>query len=266
LRALLLAAGLGSRLRPLTDFWPKCLMPIHGRPLLDYWLHTLQTLRVQQVLVNTHFHAACVKDFLDRDRFVNWVKAVYEEQLLGTAGTLRSNAAYFRGHTTFLIHADNWCQCDFSGFVDFHLNRRPSGCLITMMTFNSDTPETCGIVETDGEGRVVAFHEKVKNPPGRRANAAVYLLDREVIQWLEDHPDLTDFSTEVLPKFLGRISTWQNDRIHKDIGFLGALRAAQLDQPPAVLWPEDNWQKNFQGSFLYQRLMSYINIREVSHD
>ncbi len=261
-----MAAGLGSRLLPLTELWPKCLMPIHGRPLLEYWLHTLHTLHIRKVLVNTHFKADYVEGFLNRDHFNNWVKVVHEEKLLGTAGTLRSNAAYFRGHTTFLIHADNWCQCDFSEFVDFHLNRRPADCLITMMTFNSETPEFCGIVETDGEGRVVAFHEKVRNPPSRRANAAVYLLDREVIQWLEDHPDLNDFSTEVLPKFLGKISTWQNKKIHKDIGVLSALRAAQLDQPSAVLWPEDNWQRNFQGSFLYQRLMSHINNQEFSHD
>jgi mannose-1-phosphate guanylyltransferase len=258
LRALLLAAGLGSRLRPLTDFWPKCLMPIHGRPLLEYWLHTLDTLRVKQVLVNTHYHADCVKDFLKRDRFVNWVQVVYEEELLGTAGTLRSNAAYFRGDTTLLIHADNWCQCDFSGFVDFHLNHRPSGCLITMMTFDSEDPETCGIVETDGRGRVVAFHEKVKNPPGRRANAAVYLLDRQLIEWLERHPYLVDFSTEVLPRFIGKIATWENKKIHKDIGVLSALREAQMDQQTAILWPEDDWTRDFRASSLYQRLMSQI--------
>lgn len=247
IRALLLAAGLGTRLRPLTDHWPKCLMPVGERPLLEYWLQTACALGIDDVLVNTHFHANLVETFLQRERFADWVISVHEDKLLGTAGTLRANADFFRGLTTLLVHADNWCQCDFVAFKNYHLNHRPAKCLITMMTFDTDAPQSCGIVETDRDNVVVGFHEKVVAPPGKRANAAVYLLEPELIEWLESHPNLTDFSTEVLPRFIGRIATWHNREIHRDIGTLASLKDAQFDPIPEPIWTEtDNWQKEFQ--------------------
>ena len=70
-RALLLAAGLGSRLRPLTERWPKCLMPIGERPLLEYWLETLYSLKISNVLVNLYHHHEIVRNYLNRPRFEN---------------------------------------------------------------------------------------------------------------------------------------------------------------------------------------------------
>ena len=217
-RALLLAAGKGKRLRPLTNDWPKCLMPIGDRPLLEFWLQTLHEAGIRKVMVNLHYHVEKVEEFLQRPQFRGWVDSTYEENLLGTAGTLFANKSYFEDCTILLVHADNWCQCDFSDFLDFHQLLRPDHCPITMMTFESPTPETCGIVETNADGVVLAFHEKSNNPPGNQANGAVYLLEPEVLKWIEEIPDISDFSTEVLPHFIGRIATWNNSAIHKDIG------------------------------------------------
>ena len=267
IRALLLAAGMGTRLRPLPDQWPKCLMPVSRRPLLEYWLQTLYVAGIREVLVNTHFHADQVKEFLARRQFVGWVRPVQETELLGTAGTLRANVDFFHGSTTLLVHADNWCQCDFGAFVDYHLNRRPVHCLITMMTFETESPESCGIVETDEQEVVVAFHEKVANPPGRRANGAVYLLEPQVLEWLERHSDLADFSTQVLPQYLGRIATWHNAGIHRDIGTLRALQAAQRDPIPRHYWAgDDDWLKRFQSSAVFGNLMSNLKDLENSHE
>ena len=188
IRALLLASGVGSRLKPLTDEWPKCLMPIGNRPLLEYWLENLFSLNVKKVLVNLHHHSDIVIKFLKRPRFKHWVDSIYEENLLGTAGTLRANSSYFEHCTTLLIHADNWCQCNFSDFIAYHKLHRNNETVMTMMTFQTQSPETCGIVETNDKGIVLDFHEKVKNPPGNYANGAVYLLEREVIEWIKSNP------------------------------------------------------------------------------
>jgi mannose-1-phosphate guanylyltransferase len=248
-KALLLAAGLGTRLHPLTNEWPKCLMPIGGRPLLEYWLQTLRSVGIQKVLINTHFHADKVNEFLARDRFTGWVFSVYEAELLGTAGTLRETADFFQEQTALFIHADNWCQCDFSAFINYHLYQRPAHCAMTMMTFDADIPESCGIVELNEQDVVIGFHEKVGNPPGRRANAAVYMLEPEVLEWLQRHPGISDFSTEVLPRYIGRIATWHNAGVHRDIGTLPALRAAQLDPMPDRYWCDyDKWQARFESS------------------
>jgi len=245
-KALLLAAGLGTRLKPLTDKWPKCLMPVGERALLEHWLETMHLAKIKEVIVNTHHHSKIVQEFLNRSRFEGWVYSVYEETLLGTAGTLRANKDFFQDSTTLLVHADNWCQCDFTKFIDFHIKHRPDNCSITMMTFESPTPETCGVIETNNDGVVLAFHEKSNNPPGNLANAAVYLLEADVLNWIIEQNDIHDFSTEVIPNFIGSIATWNNKGIHRDIGTLSMLKAAQSDPRQNSCWKEiDEWQKEF---------------------
>ena len=135
----------------------------------------------------------------------------------------------------------------FMAFMAFHRHRRPEGCPLTMMTFDTSTPETCGVVEMDRTGVVVGFHEKVADPPGTRANGAVYLLEPEILDWLTNRPDLRDFSTEVLPNFVGSIATWHNDGIHRDIGTPEMLALAQHDPVTGLSWTAaDNWSYWFR--------------------
>lgn len=224
---LLLAAGKGTRLQPYTNHWPKCLMPIKGKPLLSYWLETAKVIGADKVLVNLHYQSEKVQDFLEHQRLNSWIKSIFERELLGTAGTLRANVDVLKGHTVLVAHADNFCQCDFKSFIAYHQNDRPKKTVLTMMTFDTTSPETCGIVETDHRGVVTAFSEKVANPPGNRANGAVYLLEPEVLEWIIDNPECADFSTQVLPNFIDRIATWHNFSTHVDIGSIQALRMAQ---------------------------------------
>ena len=251
-RALLLAAGLGTRLKPLTDIWPKCLMPIKNRPLLEYWLGILHKTDIDNVLVNTHYLSEYVEGFLSQDQFKDWVKSVYEDNLLGTAGTIRNNIDFCKDSTVLLAHADNWTCCDFSDFLGYH-HKRPKGTVMTMMTFTCPNPSTCGIVELDCNDIVVEFHEKVKNPPSKLANAAVYLIETEVIKWIIKHPKVTDFSTEVLPHFLGKIATWENQKIHRDIGTIEMLKEAQTDKCDNLAWDGNNlWQQDFLNNPIHE--------------
>ena len=255
LSALLLAAGIGSRLKPLTDSCPKCLMPIGQKPLLEYWLSTLHELQITKTLVNLHHHHEIVEDFLNRDHLKNWVLQNYEKNLLGTAGTIRNNYQFFKNDTLLLIHADNWCQCDFSGFLDFHFNHRPQDCLITMMTFKADQPSECGIVELNNQKVVTSFHEKVSDPPSNIANAAIYLIEPEVLSWIFKEENISDFSTQVLPKFIGRIASWHNDLIHRDIGTLANLKKAQLDPRPTFNDSAlDQWGRDFINNSIHKEL------------
>lgn len=263
--ALLLAAGLGTRLQPHTNDWPKCLMPIHGVPLLQYWLEATHEIRAMKVLVNLHYFAPEVETFLKASVFADVVDTVFEQQLKGTAGTIRANSEYFYGSTVLVAHADNYCQCSFDSFLYYHQTKRPPNCPITMMTFDTTTPSSCGIVETDEFGVVKAFHEKVANPPGHRANGAVYLLEPEVLDWLNNYPEITDFSTEVLPKFMGRIATWHNDQIHIDIGTPQSLLHAQeslsirMTNKNAV--EVNDWEKWFASHPIHERLKHLFNTK-----
>ena len=246
MKAMLLAAGEGTRLRPYTENWPKCLMPIKKIPLLEYWLTILNRNGIEDILINTCYLSDVVNSFLDRPHFNQQISTVYEHKLLGTAATIRQNAEYFRNDTAFIAHADNWCCCDFENFFFYHHNERPSGTLMTMMTFETEQPQSCGIVQTSSQGVVTGFYEKVKNPPGNLANAAVYLVEPEVINWIANNENITDFSKDVLPHFLGKIATWKNTAIHRDIGTIEMLKRAQRDNCnltiPAV---DDQWYKTF---------------------
>lgn len=214
----MLAAGLGTRLHPLTDTIPKCLVPIHGKPLLYYWLRLLEAAGVNPILVNLHYFADKVRDYIKESGFKNIVETVYEGELLGTAGTLLKNRDFFKDEALMLIHADNLSDFDVKAFIEQH-QRRPAHCEMTMMTFFTYTPDTCGIVELDEQGVVKAFHEKVKNPPGNLANGAVYILEPSIFNFLCSlGKEKIDFSTDVLPNYIGKIFTFHNDNYHRDIG------------------------------------------------
>ena len=237
IRALLLAAGLGTRLRPLTNHTPKCLVPIAGKPLLARWLEQLESIHCKAAIVNTHYLADQVIAFLNKRQPSDMtVQEVYEPELLGTAGTLLANQSFFAGSTGMLIHADNATDTDLQCLIKAH-RERPSQCILTMLTFNTKTPSQCGIVETDAHGVVQSFHEKVSNPPCNQANGAVYVFDQELIDKLVAlGPGISDFSTQVLPRLVGRIHTWHTNAHYLDIGTPDGLLEAQK------IWPSDQSQ------------------------
>ena len=229
LKALLAAAGTGTRLRPLTDVLPKCLMPIDGKPLLGIWLDMLSRAGVSEIIVNLHHHAELVRDYVGRSPYARVVTLAHEETLLGTAGTLMRHRGRLAGGTIFFAHADNLAAFDMARFLDAH-RARPPEAIMTMMTFLTDTPELCGIVRLDDRGRLSAFHEKSRDAHGNVANAAVYLLEPEIFAVIDAlGTPVIDFSTDVLVKILDRVHTFHNGVYHRDIGTPESLAKAQLE-------------------------------------
>lgn len=232
MRALLLAAGLGTRLRPITDHIPKCLVQVHGKPLLEYWLDLLLPNGIDQIILNTHYLPDEVRTYIGSTRWRDRVTLVHEKKLLGTGGTVLRNRNFFEGLPFLVAHADNLTRFNVSAFLARH-ESRPAGTEITMMTFETDSPRSCGIVEEDGFGVVTAFHEKVENPPGNHANAAVYIFEPGVIAFLDSlGRDVIDLSTEVMPHYIGRICTFHNFDYHRDIGTPESLRLAGIEFQP----------------------------------
>lgn len=218
MKTLLLAAGLGTRLRPLTETTPKCLVPIKGQPLLDIWLERLTAADVGPFLVNTHYLSSQIESYVRSSVYKDAITLVHEPALLGTAGTLIKNLAFFQGEDGLLIHADNYCLEDFRVFLQAH-KQRPVHCVMTMMTFRTDNPSSCGIVEIDASNVVTGFHEKVPHPPGNLANGAIYVLSAELQEALGTTlKNASDFSTEVIGKYIGRIHTFETHQPLVDIG------------------------------------------------
>ena len=229
MRALLLAAGTGSRLRPLTDTTPKCLVPVHGRPLLDYWLDLVFNGGIERALLNTHWLAEKVRSHIAASPWRSRIDLVHEDQLLGTGGTVLSNRDWFSNEAFLVAHADNLTDFDAAALITAH-GKRPAGCVMTMLAFRTDDPSSCGILDLDQANRVIAFHEKVKNPPGNLANGAVYIFEPDVIEDIARLGKATvDLSTEIIPNYLGRILAVETSAYHRDIGNPESLRRAQAE-------------------------------------
>lgn len=217
-KALLLSAGFGTRLRPWTDGLPKCLMPIGSKPILGWWLDKLLASGIAEIIVNTHYKSELVEKYISTHPAREKIVIAHEEVLLGTAGTLKKHQDFFAGSPAMMIHGDNFSSLDINAFIGAFVNR-PTNCHLTMATFTTDTPKSCGILEFDRDGIVQAFHEKVENPPGFNANGAVYLFDDVVMDFVRRlQGDILDFSIQVLPNFVGQINAISAGDYHVDIG------------------------------------------------
>lgn len=218
MKAILLAAGFGTRLKPLTNTIPKCLVPIKGIPLLKIWIDNLLNIGIDEILINTHYLSEQVVNFIVENGYNKICKVIYEPVLLGTAGTLIANLDFLKDDECLLIHADNYFPTSLKSYLFAHKGR-PLPCLMTMLTFRTDNPSLCGIVEIDSQGIVIGFHEKIKQPPGNLANGAVYLITNELVKSIKNKmPYLKDFSTEVIKGFLGKIYSYETNEIFIDIG------------------------------------------------
>jgi NDP-sugar pyrophosphorylase family protein len=228
-KALLLAGGLGTRLKPLTDTVPKCLVEIAGRPLLDYWFQALREAGIHDVLVNTHHLPDAVRSFLAEKREQGFnAQEAYEPVLLGSAGTLTHNRAWAddADHVA-IIYADNLSDLDVRAFMATH---RAHGQPMTMLLFHAPNPRACGIAELDASGRVIDFVEKPAEPRSDLANAGVYAVTAEAWREMADLQAF-DLGFHVLPKFVGRMHGHVHGGYHRDIGNLEALEGARLAAP-----------------------------------
>ncbi|MGL5362583.1 MAG: nucleotidyltransferase family protein [Bosea sp. (in: a-proteobacteria)] len=231
MKAILLAAGFGTRLRPLTDTIPKCLVPIHGKPLLGYWFDLLFKSGIEKVLVNTHYLPEPVRAFVNASPWREKIELVHEDEILGTGGTIIANREFYSREPILVAHADNLTDTDFPAFMAAHLSR-PSHAAMSLLAFEVEDPRSAGILELSEDNLVQQFHEKVDNPPGNLANGAVYILEAEIIDAIEavGRP-VVDFVTEVIPDFMGRIYAFESKRFHMDIGSHERLRAAHEQYP-----------------------------------
>lgn len=228
-KALLLAGGIGSRLRPLTDTVPKCLVEIAGRPLLDYWFDALAAAGIGDVLINTHHLPGPVRAFIARKEAEGFlVTESYEPVLLGSAGTLAANPAWADGAgDVVIVYADNLSNVDLGALLRFH---RGHDDPLSMLLFRAPNPRACGIAELDPAGRIVGFVEKPEQPKSDLANAGIYVATRAA--WREMAAlQAFDLGFEVLPRFVGRMRGWVHEGYHRDIGTLAALEAARVDAP-----------------------------------
>ena len=218
MKALLLCAGFGKRLRPYTNKTSKCLLKLNGKPLLYYWINVLFSSGVDEILVNTHHYSEKIEKFIMGTKFSHKIKIVYEKTLLGTAGTIIRNRNFFNKSDFFVAHADNYCVCNLREFINAHYSR-PNQTIMTMMTFNTDNPKKCGIVKLDQNKILKEFVEKPKNTSNSLANAAIYVMNKKICYYLlKIKNQKPDISHDLIPLLKNKIFTWHNNIYNRDIG------------------------------------------------
>jgi D,D-heptose 1,7-bisphosphate phosphatase len=227
-KALLLAGGLGTRLRPLTDTTPKCLVTVGGRPLLDIWIDGVVEAGIREARINTHALADQVRLYIQEVNSRGKLRLVetYEPELLGSAGTVSANADLADdADQVLIVYADNLSDIDLRPLLAFH---RAHDDPFTMVLFRAPNPRACGIAELDARGRIVSFVEKPERPATDLANAGLYVVDADAYREIAAM-NAFDLGFEVLPRFVGRMRGWVWGGYHLDIGTHEALARARAD-------------------------------------
>ncbi|MBI5238783.1 MAG: nucleotidyltransferase family protein [Deltaproteobacteria bacterium] len=225
MKAFILAAGRGERLRPLTDTMPKCLVPVGVEPLLKIWLEICERSGVTDALINLHHLPDKVTDFLKNADTRVKVTTVFEKELLGSAGTLLKNRGFVQGEKDFfIIYADNLTNANLIKMAEFH---RRGTEILTMGLFKTGLPMECGIAEADSSGRILSFVEKPLNPASDLASAGIFVSSNAVFDHIPD--GFADLGRDVLPKLAGMMQGYLIAGFLMDIGTIERYRLAERE-------------------------------------
>ena len=235
MKAFLLAAGIGSRLKPYTDTIPKCLIPIHGKPLLQIWLELLDRYGIKEVLINIHHHAKKMEEFFARVQPTVRIRITpfHEQTLLGSAGTIAANKAFVNDCDDFMVaYADNLTGVNLSDMLAFHRRIKSKGGIFTMGLFKSPNPTECGIAVMDPDNKIIEFIEKPQKPLGNLANGGIYITTSEIFSFI---PETTGgpvhMGFDVLPALAGKMFGYPIKEYLRDIGTPDSYQKALAEWP-----------------------------------
>jgi len=227
MKALLLAGGLGTRLGEVTKSQPKALVQVGNRPMIDFCISRLEEIGVTEILINIHYKANLMREYFQTKNYFSKIELSEETKLLGTAGTLKKHINWLATNDFVVMHADNYFKSSLKPLLGSHLRREHGDCG-TMATFTTNSPKSCGILELNQDNTIKAYHEKVQNPPGNCANAAIYIFTPQIVESLNHlSGEVLDIGKDLLPKISPRLSTFHLGREFVDIGTPEGLSRAE---------------------------------------
>lgn len=211
MKALILAAGKGTRLKQLTANTPKPMLELGGEPLLAHHIRRLQAVGVTEIAINLHHAAEVITGYFgDGSRCGVQIEYSYEPELLGTAGAAKKLAA-FLDESFYVIYGDVFNNVDLAALARFHANCKQvqqgadTAGALSMSLYRVPNPTECGLVEITAAGRVTRFVEK---PPADQvftdlANAGLLLCDPGILAYV---PPATvyDFGRDLIPELLAQ--------------------------------------------------------------
>jgi len=200
LKAVILAAGKGTRLGALTRSLPKPLLEIRGKPILQYNIELCRKHGITRIFVNTHHLARKIKEFLgDGKKFGVSITDSYEPELLGTAGALNNFKSDLQVEPFFVIYGDNIIDYDLTSMYQFHQLKKG---IATIALFEKRDVSMSGIAVLTKDGRILKFIEKPKpkEEVSHLANAGLYVLSPQIFDYI--HGGFSDFGKNIFPKLI----------------------------------------------------------------
>ncbi|HEY3958411.1 MAG TPA: mannose-1-phosphate guanyltransferase [Streptosporangiaceae bacterium] len=231
MKAVVMAGGEGTRLRPMTASQPKPMLPVVNRPIMEHVLRLLKRHGFTDTVVTVQFLAALVRNYFgDGEDFGLNLQYATEESPLGTAGSVRNAADALREEPFLVISGDALTDIDLSELVKFH---RLNGALVTVALSRVPNPLEFGIVITGEDGRIQRFLEKPTwgQVFSDTVNTGVYVMEPEVLAEVPAG-EMVDWSGDVFPRLLERgapLYGWVGDGYWEDIGTHEAYLKAQAD-------------------------------------
>ena len=225
LTAVILAGGLGTRLRSVVPDRPKVLALVRGRPFLAHLLDRLAEHGVRHVVLCTGYLAEQVRDHFG-DSYGD-LRLVYSEEPspLGTAGALRLALPLFESDPVLVMNGDSLCEIDLEAFWDWHVSRQAQGTLALVNV--PDDGKRYGQVETDPDGAVLSFREKSGEGYGTWINAGAYLLGVPLISTIPTDC-ATSLEQDVFPAWVGRgLYGYRTEGRFLDVGTPQSYAAAE---------------------------------------
>ena len=234
-RAMVLAAGLGTRLRPLIPDLPKCMVPLGNKPLLEYTILWLRKFGVTDIVINLHHLPHVVQAYFgDGTRWGTRIRYSLEEAILGTAGGVKRVVDRFAG-PIFVWYGDNLSTCRLDHLWRYHRAKR--GMATIALHYRTD-PTHSGIVALNRQGRIVRFLEKPTPHQvfSRWVSAGIFVLELDVMDAVQPGADV-DFGRNVFPDLLARGGHLYGYRMSREEKLLW------VDRPEDLRRLEARWKK-----------------------
>lgn len=228
-KAMLLAAGKGTRLRPVTATMPKCMVPVRGKPMLQHNIEWLRRFGVTELVINlSYLPDAVVDHFGDGSEWGVSITYSREEELLGTAGGVKKVASFFENEPFFVWYGDNLSTVNLAQLYDFHARNRATA---TITLFYREDVTASGIVGLDDAGRITRFLEKPRPEQvfSHWVNAGVYVLEPSVLDVIPAVGE-SDFGKEILPDLLKAGEPLYGYRLSGDEGLWWIDTLADLER------------------------------------
>jgi mannose-1-phosphate guanylyltransferase len=231
MKAMVLAAGKGTRLFPLTGEIPKPMAPIVGKPIIQHIFELLAETGLDEVHVNVHHLAEAILDVYGSATSVNDMQVciTHENRLMGTAGSVKRIGDHF-DETFVVIMGDALTDVDVREVVALHKER---GALATLALMRVTNASQYGVVELDSEQNIVGFQEKpnLGEAISNLANTGIYVLEPEALAYIPEDT-FFDFAEDVFPRLLKageKLVGYEDSFYWSDIGTLETYREAQID-------------------------------------